>query len=86
MSDSYSVRLLNDPDLLRAKLVEEAGELAAASAANEVAHEAADVLYFTMVTLQRAGVRLADVADELDRRSLRISRRAGDAKPTSQES
>ncbi|MEE2981293.1 MAG: phosphoribosyl-ATP diphosphatase [Pseudomonadota bacterium] len=77
---SYTRRLLEDGDLLGAKLVEEAGELAAAETPAEVAHEAADVLYFTLVALAKAGVPLADVATELDRRALKVTRRPGDAK------
>ncbi|MCE2967947.1 MAG: histidinol dehydrogenase [Phycisphaerales bacterium] len=82
-SGSYSARLLRDPALLRAKLIEEAGELADAvtSDAAAVTHEAADVMYFAMVAMRRAGVTLADVSRELDRRALRVSRRPGDAKP-----
>lgn len=79
---SYTRRLLNDPVLLRAKLVEEAGELAAAETPAEVTHEAADLLYFTLTAMARAGVPLADVAAELDRRALKIIRRPGDAKKT----
>lgn len=82
---SYSARLLSDAALLRSKLTEEAGELAAAASAVEVTHEAADVLYFTMVAMQRSGVTLADVAAELDRRALKITRRPGNAKPQSGE-
>jgi phosphoribosyl-ATP pyrophosphohydrolase len=77
---SYTRRLFDDPALLRAKLVEEAGELADAESSHDVAWEAADVLYFTMVAMARAGVELADVARQLDRRALKISRRKGDAK------
>ena len=79
---SYTRRLLDDPDLLRAKLTEEAGELAAAETPAEVVHEAADLLYFTLTAMARAGVALADVAAELDRRALKITRRPGDAKET----
>jgi phosphoribosyl-ATP pyrophosphohydrolase len=81
---SYSARLLNDPPLLRSKLVEEAGELADATTTHEVIREAADVMYFTLVAMQRAGATLADVAAELDRRALRLTRRPGNAKPTEQ--
>lgn len=77
---SYTRRLLDDPVLLRAKLAEEAGELAAAETPAEVVHEAADLLYFTLTAMARAGVPLADVAAELDRRALKLTRRAGDAK------
>jgi phosphoribosyl-ATP pyrophosphohydrolase len=77
---SYSARLLGDPALLRSKLIEEAGELAGAAGGKDVAHEAADVLYFTLVAMRRAGVAMADVAADLDRRALRITRRPGNAK------
>lgn len=78
---SYTARLLSDRSLLRAKLVEEAGELADAASAGEVAREAADVMYFAMVRMAAAGVTLADVERELARRSLRVLRRGGDRKP-----
>lgn len=77
---SYSARLIADPTLLRSKLSEEAVELSSAADAAHVAREAADLMYFTFVTMQRAGVSLADVVSELDRRALRITRRSGNAK------
>jgi phosphoribosyl-ATP pyrophosphohydrolase len=80
---SYTRRLLDDPELLGAKLREEAGELAQASsreAPDEVRWEAADVLYFTLVALARAGVDLAAVERELDARERVVTRRPGDAK------
>jgi len=78
---SYTSRLLADPDLLAAKLAEEAAELASARGGAEVLHEAADLMYFTLVAMKRAGVRMEAVATELDRRALRVTRRGGDAKP-----
>ena len=77
---SYTRRLLDDPQLLRAKLIEEAGELAEAGS-DGVVHEAADLLFFAAVALVRSGAGLAQVERELDRRRLKISRRPGDAKP-----
>ena len=79
---SYTERLLHDPSLLRSKLTEEAGELADASDPHSATHEAADLLYFAMVAMQRSGVSLADVGRELDRRALRLTRRPGNAKPS----
>lgn len=78
---SYTARLLDDPALLRAKLVEEAGELADASQPDHVAEELADVLYFASVAAARAGVDLAAAERVLDARSMRITRRPGNAKP-----
>jgi phosphoribosyl-ATP pyrophosphohydrolase len=84
-SGSYTRRLLDQPDLLDAKLREEAGELAVARTRDEVVHEAADVLYFTLVALLRAGADLDAVESLLDQRALAVTRRAGDAKPTPPE-
>lgn len=80
---SYTRRLLDDAALLRAKLVEEAGELADATAPDHVVEEAADLVYFALVALARAGRPLADVEAALDRRARRLTRRPGDAKPRS---
>ncbi|MEZ6015210.1 MAG: phosphoribosyl-ATP diphosphatase [Planctomycetota bacterium] len=77
---SYTARLLAERPLLAAKLREEAVELAEATTPAEVAHEAADVLYFTAIAMARAGVTLAAVEDELTRRARRVTRRGGDAK------
>jgi phosphoribosyl-ATP pyrophosphohydrolase len=76
---SYTRRLLGDPQLLAAKLTEEAAELAMASR-EEVIAEAADLIYFVLVAMVRAGVKLRDVEAELNRRSFRLSRRPGNAK------
>ena len=77
---SYTRRLLDDPGLLASKLSEEARELAEAAPA-AAADEAADLLYFALVALVRAGRDLSDVEAALDRRELKITRRPGDAKP-----
>ncbi len=74
---SYTTRLLADRELLAAKLAEEAGELAAATTRDEVTWEAADVLYFAAVAMARAGVTMAEVIAELDRRSRPARRRDG---------
>jgi phosphoribosyl-ATP pyrophosphohydrolase/phosphoribosyl-AMP cyclohydrolase len=77
---SYTKRLLDDPKLLASKLTEEARELAEADTPEHVAAEAADVLYFTLVAMARAGVQLDDVARVLDKRALKVTRRPGNAK------
>lgn len=58
---SYTKRLFDDPTLLRNKLVEEAQELAEAETVDDVAGEAADVLYFAMVRCVAAGVTRYDI-------------------------
>jgi phosphoribosyl-ATP pyrophosphohydrolase len=78
---SYTARLLNDRDLLRSKLVEEANELADAQTPGDAAHEAADVMYFAMVAARAKGASLESIERELDARTLRVTRRPGNAKP-----
>jgi ATP phosphoribosyltransferase/imidazole glycerol phosphate synthase glutamine amidotransferase subunit len=80
---SYTRKLFESTSLLRAKLVEEAAELAAAAEsrdANATAHEAADVFYFALVACARAGASLKDVERILDLRARRVTRREGAAK------
>lgn len=72
---SNTIRLLDSPDLLAAKLREEAAELAAASSPEDVAAEAADVIYFTLTKAAKAGVAIEDIELELDRRARKVSRR-----------
>jgi phosphoribosylformimino-5-aminoimidazole carboxamide ribotide isomerase len=72
---SYTAKLLADPALLGAKLREEAAELAEAEARDHAVQEAADVLYFTLATLARHGIDLAEVEAALDRRALKVTRR-----------
>jgi phosphoribosyl-ATP pyrophosphohydrolase/phosphoribosyl-AMP cyclohydrolase len=72
---SYTAKLFANPDLLGAKLREEAAELAEAEARDHVIHEAADVFYFTLATLARHGVDLSEVEAALDRRALKVTRR-----------
>lgn len=74
--DSYTRRLAERPELLRGKLLEEAGELADAEETEHVIHEAADLLYFASVALARARVAPESVLAELDRRGRSVRRRA----------
>jgi phosphoribosyl-ATP pyrophosphohydrolase len=82
---SYTRRLFDDPELLGAKLLEEARELGEATGREAVTWEAADLIYFALTAMARAGVSLTEVEAELDRRSRKVTRRAGDAKPTGGE-
>lgn len=68
---SYVARLLADADAARKKVGEEAVELVMASQGDDrghVVHEAADLLFHTLVLLYQKGVPLADVLEELRRR------------------
>lgn len=66
---SYTRTLLEDPALLRAKILEEALEVTEAVTPQEVAWECADLLYFMTVRMQAAGVGIADVMAQLEARA-----------------
>jgi phosphoribosyl-AMP cyclohydrolase / phosphoribosyl-ATP pyrophosphohydrolase len=68
---SYTATLLADPELARAKVQEEAEEVARAARSESderVAEEAADVIYHLAVLLQERGLSLVEVERVLDGR------------------
>lgn len=73
--------MFNDQQLLRAKILEEATELCDATSKEDIAFEAADLLYFALTKCISAGVSLEDVERNLDAKSIKVKRRKGDAKP-----
>lgn len=77
---SYTARLFSDEKLLRAKIMEEAEELCDAKSLQDVAFEAADLIYFALTKAVGAGVSLADIERSLDAKSWKVKRRQGDAK------
>lgn len=77
---SYTARLFSDSKMLNAKIMEEAAELCEASTKDEIAAEAADVLYFALTKATAAGVSLEDIERNLDAKSVKVKRRKGDAK------
>jgi len=77
---SYTARLFSDEKLLRAKIMEEAEELCDAQSKEDVAFEAADLIYFALTKAVSSGVSLADIERNLDAKSVKVKRRQGDAK------
>ena len=75
IAGSGTAKLLADPELLAAKLREEADELGQAESSEDVVRETADVLYMALVALQRRGGTLAEVRAELARRHGAVNRR-----------
>jgi phosphoribosyl-ATP pyrophosphohydrolase/phosphoribosyl-AMP cyclohydrolase len=69
---SYTVRLLDDPNLRLKKLGEESAELVAALATHDdkrAVEEAADLVYHVLVALRATGVDVSALLEELDRRA-----------------
>lgn len=77
---SYTRRLFEDSKLLKAKIMEEADELCAAETREEVAFEAADLIYFALTKCVKAGVSLVDIETSLDLKAKKVTRRPGNAK------
>lgn len=77
---SYTKRLFEDSQLLAAKIREEAEELIQANSKEEVAFEAADLIYFALTQCVAKGVSLVDVEAVLDKKAKKVSRRPGNAK------
>ena len=77
---SYTRKLFDDPEMLGAKLREEADELNKTTNAEEASAEAADVIYFALTKAVSMGASLASIEAVLDQRALRVSRRPGAVK------
>ena len=77
------MEVLQEKGLLENKLREEADELCEAKDRSDVVHEWADVVYFATVLAIREGLSIEDLYGELERRSWKVSRRPGNAKPQS---
>jgi phosphoribosyl-ATP pyrophosphohydrolase len=71
-AESYSARLLADPELIQRKVMEEAFELCLevgrTPRSERTAEEAADLLYHVVVALVSSGTPIADVVAELESR------------------
>jgi phosphoribosyl-ATP pyrophosphohydrolase len=69
---SYTARLLTEPDdLLLKKITEEATELVLAAKDEDhdhIRYEAADLLYHLLVLMERSGISAAELAGELNAR------------------
>ncbi|KAI9143826.1 histidinol dehydrogenase-domain-containing protein [Paraphysoderma sedebokerense] len=78
---SYTYRLFNDNALLHNKIIEEANELVEAQSPDDIAWEAADLIYFALVKCVAAGLSLNDIDKQLNKRAKKITRRPGNAKP-----
>ena len=78
---SYTARLFSDSNLLQAKIMEEASELCEAQQRADIAAEAADLIYFALTKCIASGVSLEDIERDLDQKSMKVTRRPGNAKP-----
>lgn len=68
---SYTVKLLNNPELLLKKLNEETFETISAYKKNkkELVSEVADLFYFSLVLLGKKGIRVREIYQELNKRN-----------------
>jgi phosphoribosyl-ATP pyrophosphohydrolase len=69
--ESYTARLFANPDKALGKVAEEAAEVIMACKDDDhdhIRYEAADLVYHLLVTLERYGVSVEELAGELDAR------------------
>ena len=66
---SYTNKLLEDKSLAKEKILEEIGELIEAVEKNSnKIHEAADVFYHLVMYLEKSGIKIEEVMEELNSR------------------
>ena len=66
---SYTNKLLEDETLSKEKILEEIGELIESVEKNtNKIHEAADVFYHLIIYLEKSGINIEDVMDQLEKR------------------
>ena len=66
---SYTNKLLEDKSLAKEKVLEEINELIeAVEKDSNKTHEAADVLYHLIMYLEKSGIKIEEVMDELNSR------------------
>ena len=66
---SYTNKLLEDETLSKEKVLEEIGELIESVEKNSnKIHEAADVFYHLIIYLEKSGIKIEDVMEELNSR------------------
>ena len=66
---SYTNKLLGDETLSKEKVLEEIGELIESVEKNtNKIHEAADVFYHLIMYLEKSGIKIEDVMEELNSR------------------
>ena len=69
VKDSYTNKLLEDTSLAKEKVLEEVNELIEAIEQNSnKIHEAADVLYHLIMYLEKSGIKIEEVMNELNNR------------------
>jgi phosphoribosyl-ATP pyrophosphohydrolase len=66
---SYTNKLVNDPLLLKRKLVEEAAEVITAKNRENLVWECSDLIYFLFVIMASNGISIKDIEKENERRN-----------------
>ena len=67
--NSYTNKLLEDKSLAKEKVIEEINELIeAVEQDTNKNHEAADVLYHLIMYLEKSGIKIEEVMEELNKR------------------
>ena len=65
---SYTKKLIEDPNLLKRKLIEEAGEVITADSRENLIWECSDLIYFLFVIMAKEEITIKDIEKENERR------------------
>ncbi len=68
-TDSYTKKLSLNPNELKRKLVEEAGEVITAESRENLIWECSDLIYFLLVIMAKEGITIKDIEKESERRN-----------------
>jgi len=68
-NSSYSKKLSQDPNLLKRKLIEEAGEVITADSRENLIWECSDLIYFLFVIMAKESITIEDIEKENARRN-----------------
>ena len=65
---SYTLKLINQPELLKRKLIEEAAEVITSKDKENLIWECSDLIYFLLVIMSKENITLEDIYKENQRR------------------
>ena len=66
---SYTRKLIANPNELKRKIIEEAGEVVTADSKENLIWECSDLIYFLFVIMAREGITIKDIERENERRN-----------------
>jgi phosphoribosyl-ATP pyrophosphohydrolase len=73
--DSYTKTLLNNPELLRKRLLSEVNDFVNADTKEDITNKAAELIYYVLTKCCATGITLSDIEMRMDTRSFQITKK-----------